>query len=95
MGVLSDEEVLVLLPRRLLRFVLVNSLIPLVKTTPHATGGKQKEKGKLQITEELNNGLRKTKVGCCNKYLVLDTVRTPLGGEEFYEIKKILIGNFN
>jgi hypothetical protein len=27
--------------------------------------------------------------------LVLDTVRTPLGGEEFYEIKKILIGNFN
>jgi hypothetical protein len=27
----------------------------------------QKEKGKLQITEELNSGLRKTKVGCCNK----------------------------
>jgi hypothetical protein len=31
----------------------------------------------------------KTKVGCCNKYLVLDTVRNkwtiPLGKEEFYE----------
>jgi hypothetical protein len=31
----------------------------------------------------------KTKVGCCNKSLVLDTVRnkwtTPLGGEEFHE----------
>jgi hypothetical protein len=50
-------------------------------------GGEQKEKGKLQITEELNNGLRKTKVGCCNKYLVIDTDwnkwTTPLGGEEF------------
>jgi hypothetical protein len=28
-------------------------------------GRKLKEKGKLQITEELSNGLRKTKVGCC------------------------------
>jgi hypothetical protein len=27
-------------------------------------GREQKEKGKLQITEEPNNGLRKTKVGC-------------------------------
>jgi hypothetical protein len=31
-------------------------------------GGKeQKEKGKLQITDEPNNGLSKTKVGCCTK----------------------------
>jgi hypothetical protein len=60
----------------------------------------QKEKGKLQITEELNNGLRKTKSRLINKYLVIDTVRnkwtTPLGGGgggEFYVIKNILIEN--
>jgi hypothetical protein len=51
--------------------------------------GNKKKRGKLQITEELYSGLRKTKVGCCNKYLVLDTVRnkwtTPPAGEELYE----------
>jgi hypothetical protein len=40
----------------------------------------------------------KTKVGCCNKYSVLDTVQnkwtTPLG-EEFYENFTILVGNCN
>jgi hypothetical protein len=46
----------------------------------------QKEKGKLQITEELKNGLMKTTSRLLQQ---IDTVRnkwtTPLGEEEFYE----------
>jgi hypothetical protein len=65
----------------------------LVKTTPHATGGNKKKRSTdCRRTEQWAN--ENKKVGCCNKYLVI-TVRnkwtTPLGGEEFYVIKKILM----
>jgi hypothetical protein len=57
----------------------------------------QKARGKLQIAEELNNGLMNIKSRLLqqtfgNKIQFETSGRLPLGSEEFYESKKILIG---
>jgi hypothetical protein len=48
-----------------------------------------------QTAEELNNGLIKIKSKLLQQTLGNKIQFETSGGEEFYEIKKILIGNFN
>jgi hypothetical protein len=57
----------------------------LVKTTPHATGGKSKQGANYRLQKKQNNGLMNVKSKLLQQTQVDDA---PCEVKEFYEIKK-------
>jgi hypothetical protein len=58
----------------------------LVKTTPHATGGNNKQKANYRLQEKQNSGLTNIKSKLLQQTQVDDA---PCEVKEFYEIKKM------
>jgi hypothetical protein len=66
-------------------FLLPVSLKTLVKTTPHATGGNNKQGTNYRLQKKQNNGLTNIKSKLLQQTHVDDV---PCEVKEFYEIKK-------